>query len=132
MKEPLFIALLFADRVIEESNHKKGIIGTFTHFYADSCPATFSPWFIYAAASNLSPNEPHTFSVNMIHGESRANVFSAGGELGVSKPNAVAELVLPVPNVVFPKFGEYTVEFNIDAKELISRNLQIIPRKAGG
>jgi hypothetical protein len=36
MTEPVFVALLAADRVITEDNGKKAIIGTFTQFNAPS------------------------------------------------------------------------------------------------
>ena len=53
MPEPVFVALLIADRVITEDNQKKGIIGTFTQFTVRQVPAALPPWFIYAAVTNV-------------------------------------------------------------------------------
>ena len=39
MPEPVFVALLLADRVITEDNQKKGIIGTFNQFNLRQLPA---------------------------------------------------------------------------------------------
>ncbi len=38
MPEPVFVALLLADRVITEDNQKKAIIGTFTQFTVRQVP----------------------------------------------------------------------------------------------
>ena len=46
MGEPVFLALLTADRVITEKNDKKGIIGTFNKLAAPKFPARFPPWWI--------------------------------------------------------------------------------------
>ena len=133
MVETVFLGLLFADRIIvEEGTNKKSLVGTFSFFYADQVPAVFAPWFIYAAATNLVPDEPHTFSVNIAHDDSQTVVFSAGGEFGVGERNATAELVLPVVRAPFPKFGDYPVQFNVDGREIATRNLRVVERSQAG
>lgn len=130
--DALFVGLLFADRVIEETNHKKGIIGTFTYFHSEKVPVVFPPWFIYAAVSNLSAEEKHSFVVNIAHEETQAVIFSAGGELQVDGPKTVAELPIPV-TTGFPKFGTYIVSFVVDGSELVTRKLDLFQRtQAGG
>ena len=76
MPEPVFVALLLADRVITEDNQKKGIIGTFTQFSLRQLPAILPPWFIYAAVTNLLGD--HSFSVNLVFDRSQQVIFSAG------------------------------------------------------
>ena len=51
--EPVFVALLAADRVITEDNGKKAIIGTFTQFNAPKFPV-FRP----GSSTRRSPTSP--------------------------------------------------------------------------
>lgn len=79
MSEPVFVGLLFADRVIEEIGHKKGIIGTFTTFNSPQYPVMFPPWFIYAAVTNLDPGK-YSFAINLSSKDTQLVIFSVGGE----------------------------------------------------
>ena len=97
MPEPVFVALLLADRVITEDNQKKAIIGTFTQFTVRQVRRRLPPWFIYAAVTNLAGEHP--FSLNLVLDKSQQVIFSAGGTLSVDDPRRVVELVIPVPNV---------------------------------
>lgn len=122
MTEPVFVALLVADRVISEDNGKKGVIGTFTQFNALQFPARFPPWFVYAAVTNLV--DEHSFSLNVVNDETQQVVFSAAGQFRVDRPRKVVELVVPVVNVVFPSPGTYNLLFNIDGQQLGSRLIE--------
>ena len=124
MSEPVFVALLVADRVITEDNQKKGIIGTFTQFSVRQFPAALPPWYIYAAVTNLSGE--HTFSLNLVFDRSQQVVFSAGGKVAVDDARRVVELVVPVPNVVFPEEGTYNISFHIDGEQIGSRILDVL------
>jgi hypothetical protein len=124
MPEPVFVALLLADRVITEDNQKKGIIGTFTQFTVRQVPAPLPPWFIFAAVTNLSGEHP--FSLNLVFDRSQQVVFSAGGTLVVDNARRVVELVIPVPNVVFPEAGTYVVSFHVDGEQIGSRILDVV------
>ncbi len=124
MTEPVFVALLIADRVITEDNQKKGIIGTFTQFTVRQFPAALPPWFIYAAVTNLVGE--HTFSLNLLFDRSQQVIFSAGGKVAVDQPRRVIELVIHVPNVVFPDEGTYTISFHIDGDLLATRILDVV------
>ena len=124
MPEPVFVGLLFADRVITEDNKKKGIIGTFSRFSARQFPALFPPWFIYAAATNLEGQ--HTFSLNVVSDRTQQVVFSAGGGVTVDEPRMVVELVIQVANLVFPEAGIYGVLFFIDGVQTGARILEVL------
>jgi len=124
MTEPVFVALLMADRVITEDNQKKAIIGTFTQFTVRQVPAGMPPWFIYAAVTNLAGEHP--FSVNLVFDRSQQVIFSAGGTLKVDETRRVVELVIPVPNVVFPEAGTYVVSFHVGGEQIGSRILDVI------
>ncbi len=124
MPEPVFVALLMADRVITEDNQKKAIIGTFTQFTVRQVPAGLPPWFIYAAVTNLAGEHP--FSINLVLDKSQQVIFSAGGTLKVDEPRRVVELVIPVPNVVFPEAGTYVVSFHVGGEQIGSRILDVI------
>jgi hypothetical protein len=124
MPEPVFVALLIADRVITEDNQKKGIIGTFTQFTVRQVPAALAPWFIYAAVTNIAGE--HTFSLNLLFDRSQQVIFSAGGKVSVDDPRRVVELVIQVPNVVFPDEGTYNISFHIDGDLIATRILDVI------
>ena len=124
MPEPVFVALLLADRVITEDNQKKTIIGTFTQFSVRQVPAGLPPWFIYAAVTNVAGELP--FSLNLVFDKSQQVIFSAGGTLTVDDPRRVVELVIPVPNVVFPEAGTYVVSFHVSGDQIGSRILDVI------
>ena len=124
MPEPVFVALLLADRVITEDNQKKAIIGTFTQFSVLRVPAGLPPWFIYAAVTNISGECP--FSVNLVYDKSQQVIFSAGGAIKVDDPRRVVELVIPVPNVVFPEFGTYIVSFHVGGEQIGSRIVDVL------
>ena len=124
MPEPVFVALLIADRVITEDNQKKGIIGTFTQFTVRQIPAGLPPWYIYAAATNIGGE--HTFSLNLIFDRSQQVIFSAGGKVSVDDPRRVVELVIQVPNVVFPEEGTYNISFHIDGDLIATRILDVV------
>ena len=124
MPEPVFVALLLADRVITEDNQKKAIIGTFTQFTVRQVPAGLPPWFIYAAVTNVAGELP--FSLNLVFDKSQQVVFSAGGTITVDDPRRVVELVIPVPNVVFPEAGTYVVSFHVSGDQIGSRILDVI------
>jgi hypothetical protein len=124
MPEPVLVGLLLADRVITEENQKKGIIGTFTQFTVRQVPVALPPWFIYAAVTNVAGELP--FSINLVLDKSQQVIFSAGGTLKVDSPRRVVELVIPVPNVVFPQTGTYVVSFHVDGEQLGSRILDVV------
>jgi hypothetical protein len=124
MPEPVFVALLLADRVITEDNQKKAIIGTFTQFTVRQVPAGLPPWFVYAAVTNIAGEHP--FSLNLVVDRTQQVIFSAGGTLRVDEPRRVVELVIPVPNVVFPEVGTYIVSFHVGGEQIGSRILDVI------
>jgi len=124
MPEPVFVALLIADRVITEDNQKKGIIGTFTQFTVRQIPAALPPWFIYAAVTNIQGE--HTFSLNLLFDRSQQVIFSAGGKVAVDDARRVVELVIQVPNVVFPEEGTYNISFHIDGDLIATRILDVV------
>jgi hypothetical protein len=124
MPEPVFVALLIADRVITEDNQKKGIIGTFTQFTVRQVPAALPPWYIYAAVTNIGGE--HTFSLNLIFDRSQQVIFSAGGKVTLDDPRRVVELVIQVPNVIFPEEGTYNISFHIDGDLIATRILDVV------
>jgi hypothetical protein len=123
--EPVLVALLFADRVlVEEGNHKKTIVGTFTEFHADKFPAVFPPWFIYAAATNIEGE--HSFSLNLVLEKESQIVLGINGKMKAGHRNKVNELVFPIQRAIFPGPGTYTLTFNIGGAPVGSRLLEVI------
>ena len=124
MPEPVLVGLLVADRVIEEKSGKKGIIGTFTTFHARSFPASFPPWFIYAALTNVEGE--HDFAINLVQSQTNQVVVGLRGKLNSSSAEQVVELVAPIPRAVFPSEGKYDLTFQVDAFPLGARVLRAV------
>ena len=124
MTEPVFHALLLADKVIIENNGKKGLIGVFNIFRFPSFPANSPSWFIFLSVSNLLGK--HSFSINLTLDEAQIVVLPIGGELESKDINAEIELIIPIKTVGFPKAGTYTLTVNVDGKSLASKVLNVI------
>lgn len=129
MTEPVFHALLLADKVIIENNGKKGLIGVFNIFRFPSFPANSPSWFIFLSVSNL--HGKHSFSINLTLDEAQIVVLPIGGELESKDLNAEIELIIPVKTVSFPKAGTYTLTVNVDGKSLASKVLNVIKDTGG-
>jgi len=118
MKEPVCIALLFADRVIIENNGKKGIIGTFSKIFAQSFPVQTAPWAIYAAATNIVGK--HEFTLTLNNMETNQAILPITGQLQSQNPEEVLELTFNTAGVTFPSEGKYSLSFSIDGELLSS------------
>ena len=125
MDEPVLVGLLFADKIITEDNGKKGIIGTFTRFFAHSFPAAFPPWAIYAALTNVTGE--HQFALTLIESESEQVVLPLTGKFDVKQKTDVVELTPTIMGAVFPKAGKYTLLFTVDGDQIGARTLIIDP-----
>lgn len=126
MTEWVVHALLTADRIIEERNGKKALIGVFDHFNLTSFPSVgIPPWYIYISVANLSEGK-HQCVVNVVADESHAVLFSSSGELEVNDTIAPVEVIMPV-SVVFPSPGIYTVTLHLNGEEALSRSLRVLP-----
>lgn len=117
MKEPVCIALLFADRVIVENNGKKGIIGTFSKIFAHSFPVQTAPWGIYAAVTNVVGK--HDFALTLSNVETDQDILPITGQIQSQNPEEVIELTFNTAGVTFPSEGKYSMSLSID-KELLS------------
>ena len=124
MTEWVVHALLTADKVIEERNGKKAIIGVFDSINIDTFPSPgLPPWNIYAAIANLSDKE-YKFAINITYDETNVAVFGVSGKLHIQDPSAPAEVVVPV-SVMFPGAGTYTVSLHINGNEALSRVIRV-------
>jgi hypothetical protein len=119
MPEPVFNALLMADKVIVEDNGKKAAIGIFNRFNFPKFPAVAPPWFIYASFDNLP--EDNEFTVNIARKDSQEVVFSAQGGVKVTDPDKGVEIALPVPPVKFNRTGKYILAFILNGREIATR-----------
>lgn len=117
MKEPVCVALLFADRVIVENNGKKGIIGTFSKIFAHTFPVHSAPWGIYAAVTNVVGK--HDFALTLSNMETNQDILPITGQLQSQNPEEVLELTFNTAGVTFPSEGKYALSFTID-NELLS------------
>lgn len=117
-------ALLTADKVIEERNGKKAIIGVFDQINIDTFPSPgIPPWNIYTSIANLSEGD-HEFAINISYDVTNVAVFGVSGKLHINDQNAPSEVVVPVATM-FPGAGSYTVSLHIDGKEALSRVIRV-------
>lgn len=129
MDEPVLVGLLFADKIITEDNGKKGIIGTFTRFFARSFPASFPPWAIYAALTNVTGE--HSFALTLVEDETQAVVLPLTGKFDVKQKGDVVELIPTIVGAVFPRPGKYTLLLQVDTDQIGARTLVVEPVKQG-
>jgi len=123
MPEPVFNALLMADKVITEDNGKKAVIGIFDRLNFPAVPAMAPPWFIYASFGNLDPENEVT--VNIARKDSQEVVFSAQGAVQVQHASRAADILLPIPPIKFNRAGKYIVAFILNGREIASRVLEV-------
>jgi len=128
LSDPVLLALLAADHVIEETNGKKGIIGTFTQFNAVTFPAQFVPWAIYASITNIEGE--HTFALNLTHTGTNQVVFSIGGKCASQSNDNVLEFIFPIVGAVFMEAGTYSLTFDVDGRQVGSRFLKVLQAQA--
>lgn len=125
MAEWVVNALLLADKVIEEKNGKKGLIGIFQQFNFPQFPAAVPiPWFVYASISNVEEGT-RSFTFNLVRDETQAVIFSASREMNVETPCSSIDLVVVVASVRFDAPGTYTLTFNIDGAPAGSRVVDV-------
>ncbi|HVZ15571.1 MAG TPA: hypothetical protein VG897_00515 [Terriglobales bacterium] len=123
MGEPVLTGLLFADRLAQELGGKWSISGTFSVFQAPQVPASFPPWYIYAAVANLEGE--HSFTLNLVHDQTSHVALSVSGQFQVSEPKFGVELAIPVFHCVFPHFGDYNLLLLVDNQPLAGRVLEV-------
>ena len=123
MEESVLVVILFADRIIEEKNGKKGIIGIFTGFNSKIFPVIFAPWYVYIAVTNIKGK--HNFSVILSNDERKQIPVSIAGELESKDPKAVIELIFPIEKALFPQEGTYLLSFYIDGEVKGTRFIEV-------
>jgi hypothetical protein len=123
MDEPVLAGLLFADKIITENNGKKAIIGTFTRFFGSQFPASFPPWAIYAAVTNVSGE--HAFALQLVDAESNQMVVQLTGKFEAHQKSDVVELTPTIMGAVFPQVGKYTLLFLVDGEPIGARTLLV-------
>ena len=133
MREWVIHALLTADKVIEERNGKKAIIGVFDNVNIDTFPSHgIPPWHIYAAIANLSEEE-HKFAINIVYDDTNQAIYGISGKLNIKDPILPVEIVAQVA-VMFPGAGTYTVSLHIDGEQALTRVIRVraAPEQSGG
>ncbi|TGL75423.1 DUF6941 family protein [Leptospira levettii] len=122
MSNPVVQAILFADRIIEEKNGKKGIIGTFDTIYSPSFPALAFPWGVYVAITGVTSKVQFSLSLK---GKSPNPLIHLKGELNGTNAEALIELPLNFENIQFPEPGNYNFDIEIEGKLIGSRVMKL-------
>ena len=122
--EPVKLALLFCDTVIDEKNtSKKTIVGTFTSIHGRNFPLQFRPFWVYVSFTNLEGE--HKFTLNIVQETTKTVVVSMGGEIKTDSLKAVVELPLPIRGLVIPEPGEYSAYLYLDGEPFWQRTLLV-------
>ncbi|MCW7475541.1 DUF6941 family protein [Leptospira levettii] len=124
MNSPTLHAIIFADRVIEEKNNKKGIIGTFDTIFAPNFPVTALPWGVYVALSGIE--NIVQFSLTLQGNDAKNPLIRLDGELKSNSKDSMIELPLNFENVTFPEPGEYTFSLQVDGKVVGARVIKLM------
>lgn len=127
--EPVLLALLTADRVIQENNGKKGIIGTFDRFFSERFPIMFPPWGIYLSVTNITGD--HSFTINIVNQQSQEVVYSVSGGIKSTEFDRVHEIAVNLAPV-FPQAGKYQVLFYIDGRVVGAKPISVVNQSATG
>ncbi len=113
--EPIGIALLFCDNLVEERDSaKRTLVGIFSGIIGQKFPLQFRPFWLYVSFTNLEGE--HSFAINIISDATKNVLFSAGGRVNSGDRDAVIEMNIPVPPIVFPEPGIYGVTLHIDGE----------------
>ena len=125
MDHPICDALLFADRAIQETNGKHGLIGIFDQFNFPGFPSPPIPvFFLFIALRNIEAGK-HQIAVNITLDDSAQVVAPINGEMEVRSKQLGVSLVLPVAGLVFHKSGTYSVTVHIDGTFIHSKPLTV-------
>ncbi len=129
--EPVLVALLFADRVLEEKNGKKSVIGIFDRFAATQFPKQFPPWFIFASVTNVVGR--HSFALNLVKDDGSDHpVVSFNGQIDVKARSGPVELIFQVAGATFPSEGDYSLAFDLAGSRVGNRMLHVHLLQKGG
>jgi len=122
--DPVPIALLLCDRVIEEAGSaKKSLIGIFTKILMQTFPHQFGPFYVYISFTNVKGK--HGWSLNILHEEMRSALAGFQGEIDSPNAKDIITLVIPIPLVVLAGPGTCDVEFNLAGKTVLHRHLLV-------
>ncbi len=124
ISDPVAIALMFCDNLIEEKNtNKKTLIGVFSAIFGERFPLQFRPFWIYASFTNVIGE--HSFTLNIVSDETKAVLVSVNGHLDSKDLGAVIELTIPIKGIVLPKPGKYGITLHVDGSDLLSRVISV-------
>lgn len=122
--EPVGIALLFCDYLIDEKNsNKKTLAGIFSVIYGKKFPTQFRPFWLYASFTNLTGE--HSFAINIVFEKAQNVLLSLGGNVNSQSQDAVIELSIPVKPILLPEPGKYGVTLHIDGTTILNRTLYV-------
>lgn len=134
MSKPKVLAIIFADRIIEEKNNKKGIIGTFDQVFSAGFPMNPFPWGVYVGISGI--NGKATFSLVLQKQDGKDPLIKIDGDLDGKDPEGMIEIPLNFENVQFPEPGNYYFSVSINDEVLESRKLKVqilgVPQSSTG
>jgi len=125
MDKPKLLAIVFADRVIEEKNNKKGIIGTFEKIFSQVFPVTLQTWGCYIALTNISGKNKFTVKIKNSAPSPQEYVLEMNGEIVTEKSSGLVEVIFNVSGLTVKNAGEYLFEVYINDEFLDSRILSI-------
>ncbi|GBF44469.1 hypothetical protein LPTSP2_37720 [Leptospira ellinghausenii] len=123
MSNPKVLAIIFADKIIEEKNNKKGIIGTFDTVYAPAFPMAPFPWGVYISITGVIGKASFSLILQKLNAEEP--LLKLDGDLEGRDPEGMIEIPLNFENVQFHEPGDYKFSVMIDNVIVESRKLRV-------
>jgi len=132
---PTALAMIICDHVWREPcDGKVSILGTFTMLNADNFPFRHPVIAIYLALTNGHGQVPIMLRLIDVDEQFPA-VFELSTVFVFPNPHMVVEQGLEVPNVPFPRPGEYRMQLLANGELLMERRLHVrsrVKRHEGG
>lgn len=121
---PIALTLLVCDGAHRDpSTGKWTLLGLFNSIHANEYPSQHAQMVAYLAMTDVNGKVPLRFQI-VDADESEPPLLQMDAELVVLDPRAVADVVIPIHDVTFPKAGEYRLQVFACQQFLIERRIQ--------
>ncbi|MHC5080710.1 MAG: DUF6941 family protein [Planctomycetota bacterium] len=128
--DPSCLAIVLCDYVIEDkATNNKSLIGLFNRINATHFPCQHPRMVIFVT---LTDGRGKTeLEVFLEHGETRKEIFKAGGKVDFKDPNHVIDIVFDLRGVTFEAPGPFFVGIRSKAGRLLGERVFHVHRVEG-
>jgi len=126
MPPELSVGIFLSDSVIREENTGKlSLIGGFQFFNSSTFPFQGQPFVVTVGLRNVPENRQFGIKVAVVDSKN-LTLGRSEGQVLVSKiphPDAIFEFPFPLPPIIFPEPGTYTIAVTVEGVEVGKRAL---------